>query len=668
MESPGPQIGFLRPAWLLALVALPLLLYGARHSLAGFSRLRTALCLSLRILMLAAVTAALCDLRATAPQRVPFLVFAVDHSGSIADAAWDAADRFVEQAAAAAEGVPTRTVEFAASPRGETQLPDSTEAGATNIALALETACGLVGPHYAPQIVLLSDGNQTEGEALRAAHAARAAGIPISTVPLAVRDVPLPAWQPPPLRALVVETRAERAAEFAAALREAKIGVERRGPEGLPETAAGLAPFGLVALSNVPAAAMSSAQMESLARYVREDRGGLIVLGGDRAFTAGDYAGTALESVLPVGCRPRDEDRRPSLAMVIVVDRSLSMERGGAIALAKEAMRRAVQTLDARDQLGLLAFDEGTRWLSPIRPCSDKADFLRRIDTLTAGGRTDMFPAVEKAHLALEEAFAEVRHMLVLTDGVSHPGDFEALAERIGRSGTTLSTVALGREASRPLLERMAALGHGHFYACDDPAAMPRIFAIETAGAVRRGIRERPFVPRVVGEAPFLAGLDFRQAPPLLGYVDTQAGGEGRVVLAADGDAPLLAGRRHGRGTCVAFTSDVEGRWSAAWLRWPGFRRLWSQVASETVRREEPPGPRPDPDPSLPREFQARSTNHSLLRSIAAATGGVYDPTSDRALIASERTALQTWLLWPGFLAAATALWVLDVAARRFRA
>src|SRR5262249_26920657 len=57
----------------------------------------------------------------------------------------------------------------------------------TNIAAAIEAAAAALPPSYVPHIVLFSDGNQTHGDALKAALRA---GVPISAVPLKTRDDP----------------------------------------------------------------------------------------------------------------------------------------------------------------------------------------------------------------------------------------------------------------------------------------------------------------------------------------------------------------------------------------------------------------------------------------------------------------------------------------------
>ena len=100
--------------------------------------------------------------------------------------------------------------------------------------------------------------------------------------------------------------------------------------------------------------------------------------------------------------------------------------------------------------------------------------------------------------------------------------------------------MAIGEEATGPLLKDIAATANGHCYYCDDVARVPQIFELETSMAGKVGITEEPFFPKVVKADAVLAGLDLAHAPTLLGYVETQAKPEGQVLLATKGGDPLL--------------------------------------------------------------------------------------------------------------------------------
>ena len=388
----------------------------------------------------------------------------------------------------------------------------------------------------------------------------------------------------PPPRVLVVESQPVLAGHLAKALSQQDIEVEVRPPQEMPANLDQLRPYDLVILSNVPASLLPTERMKMLRGYVRQG-GGLVAVGGQQSFTAGEYRHTVLEEILPVISEPKGPKPKPGLAMVLVVDVSGSME-GHSISLAKEAIRRAVGMLTPRDQVGVLAFEDECRWITPLGPVTDKKKILAQVDTLVAGGGTTMQPAIERAYLALREAHAELKHILVVTDGISNPGDFHAQAKEVAGAGMTMSTVGVGPEPARPLLRGIAERAGGHAYFCDDAAALPRIFTIETTIAAKIGITEEPFFPKVVHAAQALAGLDFAKVPTLLGYVETQPKPAAQVVLAARTGEPILAVWRYGLGTVAAFTSDIQSRWAAAWLGWDGFGPFWGQLVRQTMRKE----------------------------------------------------------------------------------
>ena len=100
-------------------------------------------------------------------------------------------------------------------------------------------------------------------------------------------------------------------------------------------------------------------------------------------------------------------------------------------------------------------------------------------------------------------------------------------------------------------------------------------------------MREESFQPTVVKDVEAFTGIDFPNAPPLLGYVATIAKETSEVLLEAEEEMPLLARWQYGLGKTVAFTSDVKNRWAAEWLTWDGYGKFWPQMVRETMRRRD---------------------------------------------------------------------------------
>jgi uncharacterized membrane protein len=389
-------------------------------------------------------------------------------------------------------------------------------------------------------------------------------------------------------KVLLVENKKNLAAPLSKALAGEFLTVTPCSANEFPQK---LDEFEAVILSNIPATELSEESQNQLESYVNNG-GGLIALGGDQSFTAGGWHGTKLEELMPVECIPQEKQPRQSLALVLVLDRSASMNEGSAIELAKEAARRALDVLAPTDELGILTYEDNYEWNVPITQVTDKDAILEKIDAIKAEGRTNLYPALNRACQALDESFSDLKHIIVLTDGVSQPGDFDALAKQIASKGITMSSVAVGEEADPQILADLAKHGKGTSYICKNPEELPAIFAVETTAAAKIGIIERTTKLQTASSLSTLGKFDAGKSPSLLGYVQTQAKSDATVVYSAPElngvSDPILSWRRYNKskGTVVAFTSDVESRWSRAWLRWDGFGPFWSRLVN-FVRRAD---------------------------------------------------------------------------------
>ncbi len=669
-----------RPAALLALLALPVILYVYTRSLVDLPRIQQRASLAVRMLAILLLTLALAGLTLLTTTDRQFIVFLLDQSRSIDDHAAKQAQAFITQSIPHQGKNQATLLPFAKTP-GLFQNPtlppqldtQPSNADATDIALALQTAAAAAPPNLVPHIVLLSDGNQTAGNAL---HQAAALGIRISTVPLLgnqsqkpevqVRSVQAPAdvrrgepffldvtidatqkaqgsiqvfrgphkvaddaltlqpgenklrlkqtvtddktalfsvrlsGFPDTLaqnnesqaivsaggkpRVLIVESDVKSARMLDDALKEQDIQVEVRPAQGMPQTLADLTNFDVFILSNVPATSLRPEQQQLVKTYVQDLGGGLIMIGGDQSFGLGGYQKTPIEQTLPVRSDFEQQSEKPGLAMVMVIDRSGSMG-GQKLEMAKEAAKAAVDLLGPKDLVGIVAFDSQPHWVCDLRSAADKTYINARIASIKPAGGTSIAPGLEQAKNALQSANARLKHVIVLTDGISSPGDFDGLSTRMADLKITISSVAVGQDADATLLSRIAKIGGGRFYQVNNPANIPQVFARETITAGKGAITEDPFLPQIVRPTPVLAGVGLDSAPFLLGYVRTRAKPTSQVILLTEQGDPLLVWWRYGLGMSVAFTSDAKPKWAAEWSAWPGYSRFWAQIVRHAMRR-----------------------------------------------------------------------------------
>ena len=386
-------------------------------------------------------------------------------------------------------------------------------------------------------------------------------------------------------RILVLHEEPGKMRHFRSALEKQGFAVEVRPPIGLPESLDALLEFDAVVLANIPATEISDRSMRNLKRYVTDFGGGIMMLGSDNSFGLGGYYKTPIEDVLPITSRFEKEKETPSMAMVLVIDKSGSMG-GVPIELARQAAKATVELLSPRDKIAVIGFDSQPFIACDMTPASDIGRVQDAIDSLQAGGGTSMYPAMAEGESMLRSAGTRIRHMILLTDGQSTPGDFEGLAENMALSGMTVSSVALGGGAARDLLKRVATIGQGRYYETMDPTTVPQIFTKETMEVSLSAIKEEPVIPVPVNTLGFLESINFDEVPYLLGYVMTRVKPSALLHLVTDSGEPLLASGQYGLGTGMAFTSDATEMWAGEWVEWDGFGPLWAQILRRCVRKE----------------------------------------------------------------------------------
>jgi len=372
---------------------------------------------------------------------------------------------------------------------------------------------------------------------------------------------------------------------LARALRADHLHVESVAPKDLPQEVEGLRPYDLVILSDVPAGRVGAAGRQAIVSYVEDYGGGFIMIGGEGSFGVGGWGGTTIEELLPVrfeGERQRDQ---PTLALLLVIDKSGSMSSEDRLDLVKEAARLTAATLDPSDEIGVIAFDSYPYTLVRLQPAANRLRIAGDIRRLSAGGGTNALPALREAFLQLVGSRALVKHVILLSDGQSPEAGVASLLSDMRDADITVSAVGVGAGAGKDFLARVADRGRGRYYFSQDGTDVPRIFSRETREVTRNAVSERLLYPRVAKNVQALRGIDFGRAPGLRGIIPVQPKPLAEVLLKTHDGEPLLVRGRRGLGRTAAFASDAKPRWAAHWLRWGSFAKLWSQISRDVMRQ-----------------------------------------------------------------------------------
>ena len=148
-----------------------------------------------------------------------------------------------------------------------------------------------------------------------------------------------------------------------------------------------------------------------------------------------------------------------------------------------------------------------------------------------------------------------------------------------------MSSVAIGKDADVQLMVDVAKWGKGRFYYTEDSQTIPRIFTLETQLASKASLVEQPFKPQLTAPGhEAMQDIDWKNVPPLGGYVATTVKSTAELVLMSHQEDPVLATWRYGVGRSAAFTSDAKAKWSVLWLRWRDFNKFWAQLTRWTLR------------------------------------------------------------------------------------
>ncbi len=681
---------FSQPWWLLAgLVVIPLV-WLAHQNLAALGRVRRVAAVALRMAVVLLLVALLARPMLVRTNRRATVIAVIDRSRSIPVELADAALDYLSHATVAKGAQDQFAVVDVAEAAHISTLPsgdktvrrrNTTLAGRqTRLADGVQMAMAIAPPDTATRIILVSEGNETEGDLKEIAETTVAANhIPIDVLPLQYRydsevlfrrlaapsrarsqqtidlrflldstsdvrggllltvngkpvdlspetsDVAIPVELKAGTNAKTVsylvgstglhqfeavfipdDARQDRiaennrasamtyvagpghvrvydmeqaGAEVARVLQEAAIDVRYADAGSIPDELTRLLDADAVLLVNTPVQYLTMAQQEMLCHYVNDLGGGLVMIGGPESFGAGGWIDSPVAEILPVDLDPPQKKQMPRGALVLVIDRSGSMV-GEKVEICKAAAAASVRLLSRLDLVGVVVFDARREWLVPLGPVGEKHGIYEQLREIGAGGGTVMGPAMAMAHESLQSVQGGIKHVILLTDGMTSDAELCAqLGTQMADSGISVSTLAVGEHTNNDLLYNIAATTQGRFYRVTDPMSIPEIF-IKEAQVVRRSmIIEHTFTPQVAYSLSEAIKGIAAPLPALDGYVLTgPKGGLNQVVLASHEADPILATCQSGLGRCVAFTSSADSRWAGQWVQWPDFARFWEQV------------------------------------------------------------------------------------------
>ncbi len=349
-------------------------------------------------------------------------------------------------------------------------------------------------------------------------------------------------------------------------------------------TAASLTGARLVVLNNVPAHRVATDFLAALDFFVREQGGGLLMVGGENSFGSGGYFSSAVDPLLPVSMELRKEHRKLATAMAIILDRSGSMaaSAGGGqtkMDLANTGTARAIELLGNFDAVSVHAVDSAPHeivGLAQVGPNRQRMlQSVRRI--VSTGGGIYVYEGLKAGWRELQKAETGQRHLVLFSDAndSEEPGDYVNLLAEMRAAGVTVSVIGLGSrsDVDAKLLEDIAARGGGRIFFNSNAAELPAIFAQETVSVARSA-----FIKEPTGAAGTPGWVEVAaKAPKWLSSVDgynlsyLREGATASLVTTDEYQAPLVATWARGAGRVAAVSFPLGGNYSNKARMWPDY-------------------------------------------------------------------------------------------------
>ncbi len=192
--------------------------------------------------------------------------------------------------------------------------------------------------------------------------------------------------------------------------------------------------------------------------------GQLLLLGGDRAYQAGAWGKTPLEERLSPLRIPAPEGK--GTAVLLLVDRSGSTSREGALEHLREAARSAVRGLAPGERIAVLPFAQAPddTLLGPgfVERQDDRRDaLLDALDALRPEGDTDLLAAIRRGATYLTEPPASERLVVLLTDGdpdhALDASDVRRVRSELDQAGVRFAALVVNDERAVDALLPLAA-------------------------------------------------------------------------------------------------------------------------------------------------------------------------------------------------------------------
>jgi Ca-activated chloride channel family protein len=199
-------------------------------------------------------------------------------------------------------------------------------------------------------------------------------------------------------------------------------------------------------------------------------------------------------ALVRIGLEGRDieVDARPPTNLVFLLDVSGSMEPENKLPLVKRSMKMLTAQLGSSDRIAIVVYAGASGLALDSTPGSRRADILRALDRLEAGGSTNGGEGIQLAYALAERQFivGGVNRVILATDGdfnvgVTNRGDLVRLIEESAKKKIFLTVLGFGMDNYKDAtLEELADKGNGNYAYIDGLPEARKVLVREMSGTL----------------------------------------------------------------------------------------------------------------------------------------------------------------------------------------
>ncbi|REC62432.1 hypothetical protein DRF65_10065 [Chryseobacterium pennae] len=182
----------------------------------------------------------------------------------------------------------------------------------------------------------------------------------------------------------------------------------------------------------------------------------------------------------------------PASNIVFLIDVSGSMDEANKLPLLKSSLKVLLDQLRPQDKVGIVVYAGNAGVVLPSTSAGEKAQIIKALDNLQAGGSTAGGQGIELAYKLAQENFIKDgnNRVVLATDGdfnvgVSSTGGLETLIEEKRKTGIFLTCLGYGMGNYKDnKMETLADKGNGNYAYIDNMQEANKFLGREFAGSI----------------------------------------------------------------------------------------------------------------------------------------------------------------------------------------